>query len=284
MNATREALPTDAATRYNRALLQALADLPQSLSLAWDIAWRDFQSRYVGTWAGCFWAVLSPLLYSGIFVAVRQLIHDRGLALETDGVHPAVFAFFGVAVYQVWFDSVLNQVNYLRRASSLLTSLRIQPEAFFLSQLLLSWLDLAVRIGIITLAMALFLVEPGPHAWAAPLLLVMTVLTGNVIGYVLAFPGSFYQDVAKMLQSISLGILLISPIFYPAATDPDSLMYRVQLFNPLACTLSAARSAAFGVDVVLLWPALMWTGGLLIVFVLLLGVYRVTTPFVMERL
>lgn len=269
---------------YLAALVNVSQQIPQSLSLAWMLAWRDFQSRYVGSRAGYFWALLSPVLYASIFVILRNQLHGRGFQVNTGGIPAGLFALIGVAVFQVWYESLTNQVNHLRRGASLLRSLRIQPEVFFLSQLLLSFMDLGVRLAIIALAVLVFRVSISPDAWAAPPLAIMAVFTGNVLGYVLALIGSFYQDVTKFLQSISLGLLLGTPIFYASTNDATSTLHWIQIFNPLACTIAAARNALFGGEPGFLVPSLIWVGTALLAAALLLGVYRVVAPFVVERI
>ena len=259
-------------------------NLPNTFSLAWVIAWRDFQGRYLGTKAGYFWAILSPLLYGVVFVILRDQLSKQGAVINTGGVHPIIFAFFGIMLYQVWYEALTNQLNHLRSASAFLKNMKIVPEIFALSTLILSLLDLGVRVILLVIFMIIFKVSPGPLFILGPVALIAVVLTGNILGYVLALPASFFSDIGKFIQSISLGILLATPIFYSATNSTDSAFYWIQVFNPLAATLTLARGVIFGGELMFVEASLIWLFILSILCIFMLGVYRMASPLIIERL
>jgi len=266
---------------YTRA---AIIDLPKNLSLAWILAIRDFRSRYVGSIGGYLWALLSPALYCIAFVLVRQALQKEGIEIDTKGAHPIAFAFMGIAIYQLWLEALNNQLNYIKRGLPFLRNMPVAPEIFALSQLILSMMDLGVRLLLIGVVMLVFHAPIGPLAPWAPILFLMAVLTGNALGYILAFPGSFYSDIQKFINAISLAILLGTPIFYPATRNTDSAIYWLQVLNPLAVTIETGRNLLFGDDLNFILPAIVWTLGLLILSTLMMGAYRIITPLIVERI
>lgn len=270
--------------RFISSVIHVFKNLPNTFSLAWVIAWRDFQGRYLGTKAGYFWVVLSPLLYGVVFVILRDQLSKQGAVIETGGVHPIIFAFFGIMLYQVWYEALTNQLNHLRNASAFLKNMKIYPEIFAVSVFILSLLDLSVRVGLLIIFMIIFSVPVGPLFYLAPITLIAVVFTGNVLGYILALPASFFNDIGKFIQSISLGILLATPIFYSATSSTDSTFYWVQVLNPLATTLTLARGVIFGGELIFLQASLVWIFILSILFVFMLGVYRIVSPLIIERL
>lgn len=255
-----------------------------TFSLAFLLAWRDFQARYVGTKAGYFWALLSPLLYAVIFLLLRDQLLKQDVKLDTGGVNPLVFAFFGIMLFQVWYEALTNQLNHLRNATSFLKNIRIVPEVFALSAMIISFLDLGVRVALLIAFMIVFSVPVGKAVLLAPIALLVVVLTGNIVGYILAFPASFFGDINKFIQSISLGIMLVTPIFYTATTSSDSILYWIQVLNPLACTLSLARSVVFGGELIFVSETIIWLLILIPLAVVMFWMYRVITPLIIERL
>ncbi|MDO8828411.1 MAG: ABC transporter permease [Methylophaga sp.] len=266
------------------SIIHAFKRLPNTFSLAWVLAWRDFQGRYLGSKAGYFWAILSPLLYGVVFVILRDQLSKQGAEIDTGGVHPIIFAFFGIMLYQVWYEALTNQLNHLRSASAFLRNIKIDPEIFAVSAFILSLLDLGVRVILLIIFMVIFSVPVGPLFYLAPITLMAIVFTGNAIGYILALPASFFSDIGKFIQSISLGILLATPIFYSATNSTDSAFYWIQVFNPLATTLTLARGVVFGGELIFLNAALIWLLVLSVLSIFMLGVYRIACPLIIERL
>ena len=266
------------------AFRSVIQNSSKTAELALLLAIRNFRTRYVGSKAGYFWVILSPLLYGGVFIVLRDQLSKQGAYVNTNGINPIVFAFFGVIVYQVWIEAVLNQCNYLRNASSMMRNMLIPPEIFALSSLILSTFELFVRIIILTIFILLMRVEISVYAPFGLLAMLGAVVTGNAIGYILALPASFFSDISRFIQSISLGILLASPIFYAATTDTESIFYWIQLFNPLAVTLTVSRALVFGSELLFLNAALAWFAILSLICVFMTCVYRIVTPIVMERL
>ncbi|GGC05155.1 hypothetical protein GCM10007205_12930 [Oxalicibacterium flavum] len=270
--------------KFGSELFLSLREFPHTVSLAWVLAWRDFQARYIGSKAGYFWVLLSPALYGVAFIFVRGALTQHGVEIGTNGVNPVVFAFFGICLYQVWFEALTNQLNYLRKGSAFLKNMKIQPEIFAVSQIILSFLDLGVRIVLIVGVSLIFGVPPTLSWILSVFFMVLAIFTGSAIGYVLALPSSFYSDISKFISSISFVLLIGSPVFYQASSSPDSVAYWIQVCNPFAATLVTARDFMFGGDLNFLIPAIIWSVVLLILSVIMMAGYRIVMPLVMERL
>jgi len=265
-------------------LLSIYNNLPNTLSLAWILAWRDFQARYIGSKAGYFWAILSPALYAGAFIIIKSALNNRNVFIETGKVNPAIFAFYGVCMFHLWFDALTSQLNHLQKNKSFLKNIKINPEIFAFSQMLLSLLDLAVRATLIIITGLFFGITPQPSWIPSLLFMVMIVFSGNVIGYILSFPSVFYSDISKFINSISFILLICSPVFYQASASPDSVFYWIQIFNPFSVLLVTARDFMFEGSSSFFDLAIIWCFVLSILFVIAMIIHRVTVPFAIERL
>jgi len=271
----------------NSIIFQVLSlynNLPRTIALAWVLAWRDFQARYVGSKAGYFWAILSPALYAGAFIIIKNTLSSRDVFIETGKTNPAMFAFYGVCMFQLWFDALIGQLNHLQKNKSFLKNIKTNPEIFAFSQIILSLLDLAVRAVLIIIAGLFFGIIPQPSWIISLIFMIMIVFSGNVLGYMLSLPSVFYNDISKFINSISLILLLCSPVFYQASTTPDSIFYWIQIFNPFSTILVTARDFMFEGNFHFFRPAIIWCFALSILFIITMAIYRAAVPFAVERL
>jgi lipopolysaccharide transport system permease protein len=258
--------------------------LGHALTVGWILAVRDFKAQYGGSLAGYGWLILTPGLYASLFLVIRYQMEKQGIVIDTNGVPPLLFAFFGILLWQNWFDTLLKQTDVFRTARPIMRSYPLPISIFFLSTFIQSMLDCCVRIVLIVLAMLALGVSPGPYWFLAPVFALLTTMTANVLGLILALPASFYSDVRKALQASSLGILLATPILYPLPASTDSLLFKINMFNPLAATLVTARDYAFGDLAPLASFGVLWSLVLMGLGLFFLLAYQAASPIVVERL
>jgi ABC-type polysaccharide/polyol phosphate export permease len=144
--------------------------------------------------------------------------------------------------------------------------------------------DLGIRLILIAIACLFFGQSPGNLFYLAPLAGLVLILTANALGLVLAVPGSFFPDISKTIQSISLGLFLVSPVFYSVPSDKESTLYILNQFNPFGVVLTAFHSIAYGTDPLMLIPWLIWVICLALLVPLLILYFRAVGPLIIERL
>lgn len=267
-----------------RTSKHALCALYTNGSIAWTLASRESKSKYAGSTLAYVWIVLTPLIYAFVFVLVREHLSQTGMALGDSTVPPILVAFSGVLLWQVWIETLLRQIDFIRSGRVFLTSLRVPVEIFFYARFLNSAIDFGVRFAIIVVASFIFMANAGPSIILAFFSALCLILTSNLIGMYLAFPGSFFSDVTKTIQSISLGLFLISPVFYSVTEDTPFFLYLINVFHPFGSWIQTFRDSAFGGDFLLLRPALIWAAILLIPAPFALAYYRTITPRIIERI
>lgn len=270
--------------RFNDLGNDILRNLPQNLDVAWALAKRESRARYADSLFNYFWIILTPAMFAVIFVVLKQKSSSMGFTIDTGPIHPGLYAFSGVILWQTWFETLTKQIQFFKSGRSFLRTQRIAPEVFYFSQLLLSLVDGGIRFLLILLAMLVFQQPLGPLWPLAPFAALAVVLSANLIGLYLAAPGSFFPDVVKALQSIALGLLLVSPIFYVIPGDSSSFLFQVNQFNPFGALLTTFRSCLFGIPFILIESSLIWLALLLIPAPLMLIFFRVVSPIIIERL
>jgi ABC-type polysaccharide/polyol phosphate export permease len=105
-----------------------------------------------------------------------------------------------------------------------------------------------------------------------------------MLGLLLAPWAVLYADVRKGLSSISLPMILISPIFYAALEQKSGALFWVNVFNPIASPLAAISRSLRGEESVYMLPMLIAMGVSLLVLCWLIKSLSRQVPILLERM
>ncbi len=261
-----------------------LRDLPSAMSLSWTLASKQMAADFRQSKLGFLWLVLQPALYGAIFVVIKYGMRGAGFEVDTGDAPPALFALIGMTLYQAWLEALTRQLMAVRQARALLRTVRLPAEVLFFQPLITSVMFLIARLLVIAIAVVALGWNPPLQAAWFPLAALGVILTGQAIGFFLLPIASLYRDVNQFISSIALGILLVSPVLYPATTNKDSLLYVLNMFNPLGAPLATARDLILRGDLILLQPALIWFVVSVVVTLIMMMCIRVVLPILVERL
>lgn len=256
----------------------------KDLSAAAAIARHNFHAEVARHLLGYTWSILVPVIYAVCFVVVRQALSE----LHTEDSSFAILrAFVGVTLVQWWLRHLQEMSNFLRENQGLLRGLTISSRPLMLSVLLRSLLDLLIRL--LTIAAAIVFLRPAlavDSSDIVPILmsLLSLISTSTAIGLVLAPWGALYADISKAISTASLPLLLLSPVFYAATVDPNTILYWINCLNPLASTLASLADATQNRDITYQYALGAWlllTTSLAIWFI---GKMKRFIPIILERI
>lgn len=261
-----------------------LREMPTTLSVSFTMALREIVSTYRKSKLGFLWIVIQPALYAGIFVIIKFGMKGAGFDVDVGAAPPALFALVGMTLYQAWLEALTEQLESIRRSASLLKTVRFPPETFFFTPMIIALINLAIRLVVIGIAVIAVGWMPGPEALWFPVAAVGVVFVGQALGFVLMPLASLYQDVRRFVSSISMGLMLLSPVLYPATTKTDTLLHTINMWNPLAATLATTRDLLLGGSFVLAVPAVAWFIATAILTLFTMLFIRAVLPILVERL
>jgi lipopolysaccharide transport system permease protein len=284
-------LPTDhplKVTRYSsdaklRHPLQMLGSIMvgmlDSRELAWQLFLRDIRQRYRQSILGVVWVVVPPIITTLIFIFLneRKILNIP----ETDIPYP-VYVMIGTLLWQVFAESVTTPLKQFEACTPIMIKINMPREAPILSSIWQSLFFFAMQAMV---ACAAFIYFGLNFSWAnlmaIPIILIMLIM-GTVIGVLLIPLGALYKDVGE-----SVGILLrfaffLTPIVYPPPTSlPFSLLVQ---WNPITPLLMGARDLIAKGAVADIAPILIVSGGVLVLGVISLILFRIAVPIVLERM
>lgn len=210
-------------------------------------AWRDIKVRYKQTFIGAGWAILQPVLATGVFTLFFNRI--AGIKSGAANIPYAVFAYLGL-MYWNSFSSTINTVG-----NSLLSNTGVITKVYFprllppLSAMALSVVDFffaAVFFFVLMLGFKLPIHLSGVLLLLPALLLIQ--LAGLGLGIFFAALNVKYRDVRTALPFITQMLLFATPVIYPASLFPGKLQFLLN-FNPAASAINIVRGAFFNMPI-----------------------------------
>ena len=265
-----------------------IVHLTNTLSAGWTLALRSIRVQMREHVLGYAWTLIIPMLYAVFYIFIKREL-TGGVSMQTAAAGwDALRAFTGITLFQCWMQVVQDMSDMIRRQRGMLRGLNIGPTPFVLAIVFEGIVSLMIRILLIIAAIPILGLEfpsmMSTWLWFIICLLVLH-LTAIAVGLLLAPWAALYADVSKALRSLSMPLMLMSPILYPAVERNDSMLYWLNIANPIASPLAVLADVLHGKA----WsiytvPMLFW--GVLSVVLLLwsLAQLRRQVPILLERL
>lgn len=266
--------------RNPRILLQQMwIDLLSSRELAWRLFVRDISAQYRQSLLGIFWAFFPPIVSGLVFIILQtKKVVNFG---ETDIPYP-VFVLVGTTFWQLFVDSLNAPLKAVTMAKPMLTKINFPREALIVSGFYQTIFGLLIKTIIIVGVFLIFHVELTWGILLAPLVILMLILHGMLIGLLLTPIGALYTDIQLSIMMITQFWFFVTPVVYPSPqTFPYSLIANL---NPVSPLLVGVRDLLTKGTIDNIIPYAIVCGltlaGLMSVWVL----YRIALPIVIERM
>jgi ABC-type polysaccharide/polyol phosphate export permease len=235
---------------------------------------------------GYAWTLIIPMLYAACYIFIkRQLNGDTAHTVE--GSWDVMRAFAGITLFQCWMHMVQETSEFIRRNRGLLKGMSVGPLPFVLAVAFEGIIALVVRVVLILTAVPILGLslptDVAPWLWFICSLIALLV-SATMIGLLLAPWAVLYADVRKGLSSISLPMILVSPIFYAALEQQSGALFWVNVFNPIAAPLAVISRSLQGGESVYIFPMLIAMGVSLLMLGWLVKSLNRQVPILLERM
>ncbi len=213
-------------------------------SLIKQFAWRDFVSRYKGSFLGVFWSFITPLMMLVVYAFVFSVIFKSKWNTHTDQsqIDFALTLFCGLTVFNIFAEAInraptliLSYPNYVKKV---VFPLEILPVAALATSLL----NAGVSLIILLPAQLIF-----NHTISKTILffpLILAPLCAMILGvsWFLASLGVFIRDIGQPVGVLVTILLFVSGVFFPPTAVPKGFEFLIKL-NPLAGILEESRGS-----------------------------------------
>ncbi len=205
---------------FGRAFTLPLQSIWRNRSLIRTMVRRDVLSRYSGSFAGAFWAVLNPLMLMLTYFFVFGLVLKSRIG---DDPSPAGFALYFLAGMLPWLaiSEALGRAPFIMIEHRGFIKKLVFPVETLPVNLVVSGL-VTEFFGTILLALALLLIRGHLSASVLylPLLVIPQVLLTSGICWFLAALGVFVRDLAQINGFLLTVWFFVTPICYSEKSLP----------------------------------------------------------------
>ena len=211
-------------------------------TLLWQFALRNVSSRYRGSFLGLFWSFVQPLLMLCVYTFVFSIVfHSRwpDVAIDNRGAF-AIIMFCGMAVYNIFSESVLLNVGVVVNNANLVKKVIFPLEILPLAQVISSTI-LALQ-WFVLLFIGVFIVRFSPSftMLLLPLVLIPLGCLSLGVSYFVASIGVYVRDTQYVVGVILQIMFFMTPIFYPVNALPEKYRWPLKI-NPLGYLIEDCR-------------------------------------------
>lgn len=220
-----------------------LRELWNFRELLYFLAWRDVKVRYKQALLGIGWVVLQPILMTGVFTVMFNIV----LKVEgPEGLPYVVFALSGLVVWQ-YFAGALSRCGFsLVSNSSILTKVYFPRLIVPIAPIIAGLVDLVIGLVILGGLMAVYGIVPGWGAFFLPLLIMLAMGTALSVGLWLSALFVLYRDVQYIIPFLVQIWMYVSPVIYPLDRIKNEALRVVLSLNPMTGVIDGFRWALLG--------------------------------------
>lgn len=228
-----------------------LSDLLKHRSLIVSMTTRDFRAAYQASYLGLTWQILLPVIMLSIFYLVfGQILGGRFSSNVTETpIQYALALFVGLGFFNFLAQNIGSATSLVTSNAAYVKTLSFPLEILSVTSVLNALLNLV--IGLILTALVLLLVN-GQLYWSAictPFYVLCIFMMALGVSWGLSALAVFIRDVSAITSPMTLILMFMCPIFYPASMVPKGVKWVIEI-NPLAVIIEDARgSFLYGV-----WP------------------------------
>ncbi len=213
--------------------MAAAASTQDPLFVLHHLIAKDFKVRYRNMSLGIFWSLLNPLIMMSVLTFVFTKVHGSDIR------YYPLFLLMGYVPYNFFTLAWASGTNSIVDNSSLIKKVPFRRELVPLSVVLANTLHYGIQLGLLLLAVALFIGVNIHWVWIPVVMLLQVVF---VCGAALACSALdvYYRDVRYIVESANLVLFWLVPIFYSFDQVPPKYVWLFEL-NPIAAVVLITR-------------------------------------------
>lgn len=205
--------------------------LVEIIRLSISLSRVNFKLRNEGSYLGIFWYLLDPL---AMFLVILML---GGVITRADTPNYQVYLLIGLIMFNFFRQGTINASTAISSNGNFIKSMKISPESFVVSGVLLSALSHFFEIIILIVFLVYFKISVFLILFY-PLVFIVLFLFVLGISFILAVMGAYINDLVNVWAVLVNLLWFATPIFYVISPSNISIINKI---NPMYYFVSAAR-------------------------------------------
>jgi ABC-type polysaccharide/polyol phosphate export permease len=251
--------PPEILWRRKFSLTRDFKEFWRDKELIRSIGERDIRSRYVQSYLGLAWAILTPLMtvfVFGYFFKKIGKVDTKGPPGYNAPYYLQIYC--GLLPWQFFSSAVGSAAGALVANNMILNKMKCGREIFPIEQIGTSFFDLMLASIPFGLLFIRYLYAPTPTVyWVLPLFALQMMFTIG-LGLALSVLYVYLRDVGMVLSGFFTVGLFVSPVAYPLSAIPASYRFPLSIVDPFVPLIDGYRRAILfneAPNFHLLWPA-----------------------------
>jgi lipopolysaccharide transport system permease protein len=232
--------------------------------LAVTLALREIQVRYKQTVLGVFWALVQPLVTTGLFAVIFRLLLGRGNEPGPEGVPYVLSTLTAMLPWQFFATAVAQAGNSLVANQRLITKVYFPRVIIPFAAILAALVDSVVGLSALLLIMPWYGVGLSWKVLFLPGLVTLAVAAALAVSLWLSALTVLYRDFKHVVPFLVQIGLFVSPVIYAtgnlAGSVPDWALALYAL-NPMVTVIEGFRWILLGQPPPLAGPMLLLSLG-----------------------
>ena len=215
-------------------------DIYKKRSILYELAKRDFQQQYMGSYLGFIWVYLQPLL----FIVVLYIVFTFGFRTGStrEGVPFAVHLISGMIAWFYMAENLNTIVQVIKNHAFLLKKVDFRLSMLPLVKLMSSFIPHLFFI-FIAILIAMFN-DIYPSLYLLQLIYYFGAMVALLmgVGWLTSSTNIFVSDVSKLIGVIVTFGFWLTPVFWDISRIPEKYHWIIQL-NPAAYIVQGYRDS-----------------------------------------
>lgn len=222
-----------------KAAYYFIRDILEKRSVIYELAKRDFQQQYMGSYLGAVWVFLQPLL----FITVLYLVFTLGIrAIVSEDMPFSIYLVNGIIAWLYFADNFNANTNVIRNYSFM-----VKKVSFRLSVLpIVKMLSSLIPHGFLLLVAILMSWHKGyaPSFYTLQVIYYLFAMTALLLalGWLTSSTSVFVRDVAKVVAVFIQFGFWLTPIFWNPSMLPERYRWLLEL-NPMYYIVTGYRDS-----------------------------------------
>ena len=220
-----------------------ITDIYTKRSILYELAKRDFQQKYMGSYLGAVWVYLQPLL----MVLVMYLVFKFGFKSghTAGGVSFVSYLICGIVAWYYFSDNLNSCTNVIKENDFLLKKVDFRLSMLPIVKLLSSTLPHAVLLIIAIILTAFNGVYPSLHLLELLYYFAAMIALLLGIGWLTSSTNIFAPDVSQLIGVLVTFGFWLTPVFWDISRIPEKYRWIIHL-NPAEYIVNGYRDAIIG--------------------------------------